>query len=71
MIDTVLRLNGCSPLDHSATGYTVYSSTTNAETAVYLHDNGHRYATDATALMVTFFKAHVRGDSRFPTRPHP
>jgi len=60
MIDYVLKLDGCGPRDPEATGYTSYPSTKGAEVATYLHAGGHRYPSEATALIVKFFKVHPK-----------
>ena len=58
MIDYVLKLNGCGPRRPKATGYTVYPSASGNETALYLHDGGHKYPAAAPELIVKFFQAH-------------
>jgi len=60
MIDAVLKLNGCGPRQPAATGYTSYPSTKGAEVATYLHAGGHRFPSEATALIVKFFQAHAK-----------
>lgn len=58
MIDYVLKLNGCAPRRPEALGYTSYPSAKGAEVATFLHAGGHRYSSEASALIVQFFQAH-------------
>ncbi len=59
MIDEDLRVDGCGPFKPGAMGYTLYPSSKGAEVAVYLHDKGHAYPSDAgPELIVKFFQAH-------------
>lgn len=60
MMDRVLALNGCARRDPAATGYREYSSSRGAPVAVFLHDGGHKFPTDATGLIVEFLRAHAR-----------
>lgn len=61
MLEHVLEVNGCPPLQPDARGLTTYPSTRGAEVRVYLHGGGHTYPTDeAPALIVKFFQAHPR-----------
>lgn len=58
MIDHLLKLNGCGPRDPTAMGMREYPSSRGAPVAVYLHDGGHRFPTDATGLIVEFLRRH-------------
>ncbi|MDI1318743.1 MAG: esterase [bacterium] len=60
MLDYVLKLDGCGPLQPAAMGCTVYPSSNGNEVAVYLHDGGHQYPAAAPELIVKFFQAHAR-----------
>lgn len=59
MIDRVLTLNGCAKRDPTATGYREYPSSQGAPVAVYLHDGGHKFPTDATGRIVEFLRVHA------------
>ena len=58
MIDRVLALNGCPPRDPAASGLREYPSSRGAPVAVYLHDGGHRFPTDATGAIAEFLRRH-------------
>lgn len=60
MIDYVLKLDGGGPFRPGALGYTAYPSSRGCDAAVFLHGGGHRYPSEAPALIVQFFQAHTR-----------
>lgn len=62
MLDFVLKLNGCAPLQPKVMGYKSYPSKAGHEVGVYLHAGGHGYPTgQAPELIVKFFQAHAKG----------
>jgi polyhydroxybutyrate depolymerase len=59
MLDQVLKLNGCGPLQPGTMGATAYPSKSGNDVVVYLHTGGHKYPGDtAPELIVKFFQAH-------------
>jgi polyhydroxybutyrate depolymerase len=60
MIDHVLQLNGCGARKVDASGHVSYPSSAGADVATFIHPGGHRYPEEASALIVSFFQAHVR-----------
>lgn len=62
MIDSLLRTNQCDPTGRpQGHGCTLYPSKIGAPVMTFIHPGAHQYPTDATALLVDFFKAHPKG----------
>ena len=63
MCDKVLQINGCDKSkgqSYDAQYATIYPSTTNTPTVLYIHPGGHVYPQEATAVVVKFFKSMVK-----------
>ncbi|WP_295653084.1 prolyl oligopeptidase family serine peptidase [uncultured Mucilaginibacter sp.] len=63
MCDKVLQINGCNASQGQSYGAqyaTLYPSTTNTPTVLYVHPGGHVYPQEATAVVVKFFKSMVK-----------
>jgi polyhydroxybutyrate depolymerase len=60
-MQAVRRLNGCQETGETwANGCTLYASPTGTPFVTFIHAGGHRYPAEAPALIVRFFKEHVR-----------
>jgi polyhydroxybutyrate depolymerase len=59
MIDAVINVNGCTekgePWDKRCT---IYSSKTGTPVVTFIHPGGHEFNSEATRLIVKFFKQH-------------
>ena len=62
MYNKVLKINSCSAEGQSygAPYATLYPSTTNTPTVLYIHPGGHVYPQEANAVVVKFFKSMVK-----------
>jgi polyhydroxybutyrate depolymerase len=62
MYNQVLKINGCSAEGQSygAQYATLYPSTTNTPTVLYIHPGGHVYPQEANAVVIKFFKSMVK-----------
>ena len=62
-IDGIKKLNKCSEEGKpwkGEKGCTEYASETGSPLVVFLHDGGHKYSTEAPALIVKFFKGQAK-----------
>jgi polyhydroxybutyrate depolymerase len=62
MVDLVLKVNGGGPQGSPSLGLTLYppqDSARGAETALWLHDGGHRLPAEAGAEVAKFFLRHA------------
>jgi polyhydroxybutyrate depolymerase len=60
-MQAVRRINGCQESGEAwAAGCTLYPSPAGTPFVTFIHPGGHKYPAEAPALIVKFFKEHVR-----------
>lgn len=66
-MDAVRKVNGCAAEGQPwAKGCTLYPSPTGTPFVAFIHSGDHKYPTEAPALIVKFFKEHVRSGTVAP-----